>query len=149
MADVEEDGDRADHAPLDALPEDLQATAYLTLAHELFDNEHYAAAKDTIARALEKRPDDIGFHELAASIFRELGELPAAIESQRRVVELDRDETAPSMMLAELLIKSAKPAEAIMLLQRFSDLDDPEISTRLAEAKSLHGEPEEAMQILD
>jgi tetratricopeptide (TPR) repeat protein len=149
MADVELDEDRADHAPLDALPEDLQATAYLTLAHELFDNEHYAAAKDTITRALAKRPDDVGFHELAAQIYKELGEWQAAIRSQRLVVEHEPEQTAPAMLLAELLIKSAKLAEAIVILQRFHDVDDPEVSTRLAEAKFLHGDTQQAFELLD
>ncbi|HEY1548103.1 MAG TPA: hypothetical protein VGG28_09785, partial [Kofleriaceae bacterium] len=86
QAKIVRDDELADDAPIEALPPELQPTAYFTLAHELLDDERFAAAKHAVDRALALSPDEIELHALAAEIHRELGEIELAIAAQRRVV---------------------------------------------------------------
>jgi len=149
LATVAGDGGLADHAPIEALPEADRPTAYFNLGHELVDDEHYAAAKHAVARALELAPDENDLHELAATIHRELGDLPAAIAAQRRVVMAAPTEPTRVHALAELLIVAAKLDDAIRLLRPFEHDGDRELATLLAEALFVHGESQEAFEILD
>jgi tetratricopeptide (TPR) repeat protein len=149
LAPVVEEEALADHAPIEALPVELQPTAYFNLAHALIDDERYAAAKQTVDRALVLAPDEVDLHKLAASIHRELGDAAAAVAAQRRVVAAAPREIAPAMALAELLITTEQFDEAVTLLRSFTYTRDREVDARLAEALFLRGEASEALEILD
>jgi tetratricopeptide (TPR) repeat protein len=149
LARVVDEQDLADHAPIEALPADQQAQAYFTLAHWLFDDERYAAAKHTVERALVLAPDEADLHKLSASIHRELGDVGSALAIQRRAVASAPRDPVAALALADLLISQEHLDEAITLLRSFSDIHDRELSAKLAEALFVHGEAEEAFTILD
>src|SRR5688500_18558503 len=149
LAGVEADDDLADHAPIEALPEPLQLQAYYTLVLALHDDELYAAARHTLARALALAPENAELQRLAAMLASELGDVDDAIEAQRRVVAASpRDMTAVAT-LADLLIISERIEEAIALLRPLHSEQDPTLDTKLAEALFVHGDNEEALAILD
>ena len=149
LARVAEEHDVADPAPIEALPLELQLTAYYTLAHALADDERYAAAKHTLERAMALAPDELDLHRLSASIHRELGDIAGAIAAQQRVVAGATGEPAPALALAELLITTEQLDDAIALLRPLAHVHDREVKARLAEALFLRGESEEALAILD
>ncbi|HSD87987.1 MAG TPA: tetratricopeptide repeat protein [Kofleriaceae bacterium] len=149
LAPVIGEQDLADHTPIEALPVELQPTAYFTLAHALVDDERFTAARHVVDRALALAPEEIDLHKLAASIHRELGDLAAAIAAQRRVVAGAPREIAPAMALAELLISTEQLDEAIALLRSFAHVRDREVDARLAEALFVRGESKEALAILE
>ncbi|HEX7704061.1 MAG TPA: tetratricopeptide repeat protein, partial [Kofleriaceae bacterium] len=149
FARVEREEDLADHAPIEALPGELQPQAYYALATWLFDDERFAAARHTIDRALVLVPDEVDLHKLAAAVDRELGAIDGAIAAQQRVVAAARHQTAPATALAELLISAERIEEAIALLRPLADANDRELNTVLAEALFVHGDSVEALAILD
>jgi tetratricopeptide (TPR) repeat protein len=149
FARVEREEDLADHAPIEALPVELQPQAYYALATWLFEDERFAAARDTLDRALVLAPDEVDLHKLAASVDRELGAVDGAILAQQRVVAAAPHQAAPARALAELLISAERIDEAIALLRPFADANDRELDTILAEALFVHGDTEEALAILD
>ena len=149
LARVTDDADLADHAPIEALKPELRVQAYYTLAQALVDDERYAAAKHTLARALTLAPEEADLHELDAQIARELGLIEPAIDALRRAITASPGDAAATLSLAELLIASARTEEAIVLLRSFPVAGDREIDARLAEALFVHGETEAALQILD
>ena len=149
FASVAGERDLANHAPIEALPAELQPTAYFTLAHALVDDERYVAAKHTVERALALAPDEIDLYKLAASIHRELGDIAAAISAQRRVVAANPRDTTPALALAELLIATGQLDDAIGLLRPFAEARDREVDARLAEALFLRGDSTAALEILN
>lgn len=149
LASVREDGDLADHAPIEQLSDDLRASAYYTLVQELVDDERFAAAKHALSRALELAPDEPELHALAATIHRELRDLTHAIAAQRRVVAARPRDVAAALSLAELLIATEQLDDAVALLRGFAHEADREIDTRLAEALFVRGDTQEAFAILD
>ena len=146
---LERGDDLPDHEPIEALPPELQPQAYFTLAHWLHEDERYAAAKHTIERALALVPGEIDLHRLGAAVHRELGDVEAATAAQRRVVAASPNDTAAAIALADLLILLERLDEAIELLRRHVDADDPEANAKLAEALFVRGQSEEAFAILD
>lgn len=149
LAAVERENDVADHAPIEALPEDLRPHAYFTVAHALFEDERYAAAKRTIDALITIAPDETDAHELAASICRELGDVEGAIVAQRRVVAASGGDAAAAIALADLLIVTERAEEAISLLHPLGYLHDREVDTKLAEALFVHDRAQQAFEILD
>lgn len=149
LADIDGEDDVADHAPIEALPGPLQAEAFARTALALFDDERYAPARRSLARALDLAPDEVDLHELAAQIAIELGDRDAAIAAQRRVVAARPREVKRVEALADLLITAERLEEVIELLQPLRELEDPALETKLAEALYVSGKPEEALAILD
>lgn len=149
MARVGRADDLADHAPIEALPEDHRAQAYAWLASVLFEGEWYPAAQRSVASALALAPHEVELHQLAASIAIELADRDEAIAAQRRVVAMRPGSAQSAASLAEMLIDADRPAEAIELLRPLRDLHDPLLETRLAEALFVTGEAAEALAILD
>ena len=149
LASVDAEDDVADHAPIEALPADLQAHAYYTLALALHEDERYAAARVTLERALAVAPDEMELHRLAGAIAAELGDGDGAIEAQRRIVASHPDDHAAIGALAEQLIAADRLDEVIALLQPLRADGDPELDTRLAEALFVQGKTEDALAILD
>ena len=149
LARVDAEEDLADHAPIEALPEDLRAEAYYEVAYALDRDERYRAAQHSLAKARELAPDRVEVHQLEAVLATELGDLAAAIAAQRRVVTMRPREVAPVLALAGALIDSEQIEEAIAVLRPWQAAGDPEIDTRLAEALFVHGDSEEALALLD
>jgi tetratricopeptide (TPR) repeat protein len=149
IARLERPDDLADHAPIEALPEDLRAQAYGWLANVLFEGEWYPAAQHSVASALALAPDEVELHQLAASIAIEIGDRAEAVAAQRRVVAMQPTNAPSAAALAEMLIDAERLQEAIELLRPLRDLRDPVLETRLAEALFVTGEGAEALAILD
>jgi tetratricopeptide (TPR) repeat protein len=149
FASVIGDDDVADLAPIEALPANVQASAYALLARELVDDERYVAAHDVVERALALAPDDVALHRYAATIHRERGDVAAAIAALERVVAADPRAVPPARELAQLLIKAAAFDDAIALVGRFADDRDRELEALRAEALFLRGDSREALAILD
>jgi tetratricopeptide (TPR) repeat protein len=149
IARLEGADDLADHAPIEALPEDHRAQAYGWLANVLFEGEWYPAARQSVASALALAPDEVELHQLEASIAIAVGDRDEAIAAQRRVVAMQPNNAPSAAALAEMLIDAERLAEAIELLRPLRDLRDPVLGTRLAEALFVTGEAAEALAILD
>lgn len=148
LAAITRDHDLADHAPIEALPADLRPNAYYTLAHELVDDERFAAAKAVVDHLRGLVPEEDQLHALAATIARELGDTAGALAAQRRAQQAAPDDVPAALELADLLIAGEHLDEAIALLRSFGHHDDREIDTRLAEALFLRGESSDALAIL-
>lgn len=139
-------------APIEALAAEHRPTAYFNLAHELVDDERYAAALRATERALELAPDEVDLFALLARIHRERGELVAAIGAQRRVVAANPRAIRPALALATMYVETGQAAqlgEAVDLLRALAPAGDREVDALLAEALFLRGEAEAAFELLD
>jgi hypothetical protein len=104
IARLEQADDLADHAPIEALPEDHRAQTYGWLANVVSAGEWYPAAQRSVAGALALAPEEVALHQLAASIAIEIGDRDEAIAAQRRVVAMQPSNAPSAAALAEMLI---------------------------------------------
>jgi tetratricopeptide (TPR) repeat protein len=147
LATVRDDDDRADHEPIDALPEAMHLQAYYTLVLALQEDERYVAAQHALRRALALAPDNADLQQLAAALAVEVGDVDEALEAQRRVVVSSPKDVDAVVALADLLLASERFEEVLELLRpRRGDAD---IDTKLAEALFVHGDNQQAFAILD
>ena len=149
LAHVDADDDLADHAPIEALPAELHAEAFYEVARALERDERWQAAQHSLAKAKALSPNAIEVHQLEAALASELGDIDTALVALRRVHEMVPREIQPLLSLAAILIDTERIEEAIALLRPWQAAGDPEIDTRLGEALFVHGDNEEALELLD
>jgi FkbM family methyltransferase len=83
-----------------ATPEDRPAI--LSERNSLFREKRYAEASSLELRYLSAQPGDAGMHSKAARTFRAMGNLESALSHQRRAIDLDPENPAFQLALAEL-----------------------------------------------
>jgi predicted Zn-dependent protease len=111
----------------------------------------YGDAAMLVSLWLDRWPDDIQANLYHGYISGQIGSEEKAVESYRRVLELDPEHDEARLRLADLLINRAAAAEALEHLDQLARKrpDDLYVQTRFARCLLALGRPEEAEEKAD
>lgn len=126
------------------------------LSAEIFETQSkYDAAIDEYRKALAKSPKTIGLHfDLGRAILRRSHD-PAALDEARQQFEaeliLNSNDAAAEYEIGQILLTAQKSDDALPHLERAATLapDFPEALLALAKCKTVHGQPAEAISLLE
>jgi tetratricopeptide (TPR) repeat protein len=122
-----------------------------TLASVYIRQTRYLEALLCLDRWLERTPDSVRGLDWRGWLGNQLDHRVQAIHDYERLLELQPGRSDIRLRLAQLLVESARHAEAVPHLERLlGELpDNPDVPTTLAPCRVIQSRPEEARTLLD
>jgi spermidine synthase len=139
---------------LESARDGRHAKVHFLAARAYQQQEMPAEARRAMERAVALDPADIEARVWLAGLLRQFGDLPAAVQQYEEIRRLRPGDIQHALDLADLQLKSGRPAEAMVLLQKVSVEHEPvRIRARLSHLQGLAelqaGRPLAAATLLD
>jgi tetratricopeptide (TPR) repeat protein len=122
-----------------------------TLARAYMVHLRYGPAFTCLSRWAQVEPDSAEPLRWRGWVLEQLNDHPGAMNDYLRALELDPDQFAPRLRLAEMYLERSDPTEALPHLEYLSKKysDRPVVQARLGQCRFLQGQMEEARRLLE
>ena len=123
----------------------------LALARLLVENERPAEAVEHLINALDEQPADLDSRLMLAMVLKQLGEHDLSRQVAEWMIEADPYSSDAHRIAAAAFLKTDQPRAAASHLRKIVSLefDNLDVQSELADAYSLAGDHEKAVEILE